>query len=47
MELINSKDHLTKEGIGKIRIIKSIMNSKRMHTIEHSDRACLDDNNVR
>lgn len=35
-ELINSKDHLTKEGIGKIRMIKSTMNSKRMHTIEHS-----------
>jgi hypothetical protein len=29
--LIGSKDHLTKEGIDNIKIIKSNMNSKRIH----------------
>jgi hypothetical protein len=31
-ELIRSKDHLTKEGAEKIQIIKSNMNSKRIHS---------------
>jgi len=31
-ELIKSKDHLTKKGIEDIKIIKSNMNSKRIHS---------------
>ena len=31
-ELVRSKDHLTPEGIEKIRIIQSNMNSKRIHS---------------
>lgn len=31
-ELMKSKDHLTKEGIENIKIIKSNMNSKRIHS---------------
>ena len=32
-ELIRSKDHLTKEGLEKIKLIKSNMNSRRDHSI--------------
>lgn len=32
-ELIRSKDHLTKEGLEKIKLIKSNMNNKRNHSI--------------
>lgn len=31
VELINSKDHLTEEGLEKIKVIKSNMNSRRIH----------------
>jgi hypothetical protein len=30
-ELIRSKDHLTKEGLAKIKVIKSNMNSRRSY----------------
>lgn len=34
VELINKKDHLTKEGLEKIRKIKSNMNKRRIHIIQ-------------
>jgi len=34
-ELIRSKDHLTKEGLAKIKMIKSNMNSRRSHSVSN------------